>query len=224
MSLLSKILAPLIDKRISSFQNSLMETHITEVENIYGQMRGWRHDYHSHMQAIKAHLHLAQYKEADDYVSKLAEDLTQVDVIIKTGNIMVDAILNSKVSIARTKEINVNVKAAVPSSLIVSEIDLCVIIGNLLDNATEACGKITNKNERFIRIYIDVLKKQLYVSVSNAMTGEPKRSGLSFLSTKRDTGHGYGLKRIDKITEKYGGYINRQSEGGVFATEVLLPV
>jgi len=224
MGLLTRILAPIIDKRISAFQNSLMATHITEVEHIYSQMRGWRHDYHSHMQTLKAHLQLQQYEEADAYVTKLADDLQQVDIIIKTGNVMVDAILNSKVSIARSQGIHVNVKAIVPPVLGISEIDLCVIIGNLLDNAIEACGHVANEEERFIRIYIDVLKKQLYISVANARAGEMKRSGFSFLSTKRASGRGFGLIRIDAIVDKYGGYVNRQVEEGVFATEVMLPL
>ena len=59
-------------------------------------MRGWRHDYHNHIQALKAHLALEQYADMGAYLSKLDGDLTSVDTILKTGNTMVDAILNSK--------------------------------------------------------------------------------------------------------------------------------
>jgi sensor histidine kinase regulating citrate/malate metabolism len=106
----------------------------------------------------------------------------------------------------------------------VSEIDLCIIIGNLLDNATEACMKLPDEKERFIRIYIDILKEQLYISVSNAVGGSVKKSGGNYLSTKEKDGHGFGLMRVDKIAEKYGGFINRQNEEGVFATEIMLPL
>lgn len=224
MGILSRLLTPIIDKRIALFQNGLMATHITEVEHIYGQMRGWRHDYHNHMQVLKAHLQLNHYAEIGTYLDKLSADLAQVDVIIKTGNVMVDAILNSKISVARAKEINVNAKAIVPKKLNISEIDLCVIIGNLLDNAVEANMKMTDPAGRFIRVYIDILKGQLYISVSNARTGEVKRSGSSFFTTKESAGHGFGLMRIDKIADKYGGFVNRQVEEGVFATEVMLPL
>jgi sensor histidine kinase regulating citrate/malate metabolism len=223
MGLLSRLLAPAVDKRIAAFQNDLMEKHITEVENIYRQMRGWRHDYHNHIQTVKAHLHLEQYTEIGEYLDKLDGDLTRVDTVIKTGNVMVDAILNSKISLAVSKEIRVTAKATVPKTITVSEVDLCVIIGNLLDNAAEACLNLPDKESRFIRVYIDILKEQLYISVSNA-SGPVKKSGGTFLSTKEKDGHGFGLMRVDRIAEKYGGFINRQSEEGVFATEVMLPL
>ena len=223
MGFLSWLSATIADKRIAAFQNDLMRKHITEVENIYGQMRGWRHDYHSHIQKIKAHLQLEQYSEIEAYLDILDEDLTNVDTLIKSGNIPMDAILNSKISVALTKKINVNAKARVPSKLDVSEIDLCVIIGNLIDNAVEACMKLPDEQSRFIRVYVDIFKEQLYISVSNS-AGEFKRRGSSYLSTKRAEGYGFGLKRIDKIAGKYGGFVNRKSEEGVFATEIMLPL
>jgi len=224
MGFLSWLLSPVIDKRIAAFQNDLMGKHITEVENIYRQMRGWRHDYHNHIQTVKAHLQLEQYGEIGTYLDKLDTDLTSVDTVIKTGNVMVDAILNSKISLAALKKININAKAIVPKSLSISEIDLCIIIGNLLDNAAEACIKLPNEADRFIRIYIDVFKDQLYISITNSVGGSVKKNGNTYLSTKDKDGHGFGLIRVDKITEKNGGFINRQSEEGVFATEIMLPL
>jgi sensor histidine kinase regulating citrate/malate metabolism len=224
MGFLSWLLSPVIDKRIAAFQSDLMGKHIAEVENIYRQMRGWRHDYHNHIQAVKAHLQLKQYAEISTYLDKLDTDLTNVDTVIKTGNVMVDAILNSKISLAVSKKININAKAIVPKTLSVSEIDLCIIIGNLLDNATEACIKLPNASDRFIRIYVDIFKDQLYISVSNSAGGSVKKNGSTYLSTKGKDGHGFGLMRVDKIAEKYGGFINRQSEQGVFATEIMLPL
>lgn len=224
MGFISWLLSPIIDKRIAAFQSDLMGKHITEVENIYRQMRGWRHDYHNHIQAIKANLQLEQYAEIGLYLDQLDTDLTRVDTVIKSGNVMVDAILNSKISLAISKTIQVDATAIVPKTLSVSEIDLCIIIGNLLDNATEACMKQSNKADRFIRIYIDILKDQLYISITNSVEGSAKKSGNTYLSTKEKKGHGFGLMRVDRIAEKYDGFINRQSEEGVFSTEVMLPL
>ena len=216
MGFFSWILSPFVDRRIAVFQNDVMKTHIAEVEHIYGEMRGWRHDYHNHMQTLLAHLHMAQYDEMEVYLAGLARDLSQVDTSIKTGNVMADAILNSKISVARAREINVRARAFVPKELTISEIDLCIVIGNLLDNAVEACGRIDDPESRFIRVYVDVLKGQLYISVSNSMDGAVRK--------KKRPGRGFGLMRIDKIAEKYSGYVNRQHEEGVFATEVMLPI
>ena len=224
MGFLSWLLTPVIDRRIAAFQNEIMGRHVAEVENIYRQMRGWRHDYHNHIQTVKAHLQLRQYKEIETYLDELNADLINLDTVIKTGNVMVDAILNSKISIASSRQIRINAKAIVPAKLDISEIDLCVIIGNLMDNAIEACVKLPDEAERFIRVYIDVLKDQLYISVSNSVGGEYKRSGRAYLSTKKDDGHGFGLMRIDQIADKYEGFVNRKSEEGVFATEIMLPL
>jgi two-component system sensor histidine kinase AgrC len=222
--LVRAFLQRLVDKRISTYQNDLVTRHYDEIENIYRQMRGWRHDYHNHIQTMKAYISLNQFAEMKNYLDKLDTDLASVDTVLKTGNIMMDAILNSKISLAMSKNIRINAKAIVPDQLAVSEIDLCVIIGNLLDNAMEACLKLPNESDRFIRVYIGKLKEQLYISVSNSMAGEVRKSGKTYLSSKNSATHGFGLMRVDRITEKYGGFVNRQHEEGVFATEIMLPL
>jgi len=212
-----------VDRKISRFQNELVDRHYAEVETMYRKMRGWRHDYHNHIQVLKAHMELAQYEEAKRYLTMLNDDLTTVDTVIKTGNVMVDAILNSKLTMIKEKDISVDATAVVPQDVPFSGIDLSVLIGNLLDNAMEACAQVLDKDERFIRIYIDIVKKQLYISVTNSMDGRAKRRGFQYLSTKAGL-HGFGLIRIDRIASKYGGFVNRQNEEGVFATEVMLPL
>lgn len=212
-----------VDRKISRFQNELVDKHYAEVETMYRKMRGWRHDYHNHIQVLKAQLEFGRYEEARQYLAMLNDDLTTVDTVIKTGNVMVDAILNSKLTMIKEREIQVDATAVVPQDVPFSGIDLSVLIGNLLDNAMEACAQVLNKDERFIRIYIDIVKKQLYISVTNSMDGRARRKGLQYLSTKTGL-HGFGLLRIDRIASKYGGFINRQDEEGVFATEVMLPL
>lgn len=153
---------------------------------------------------MQAYMDMKQYAEADEYLDKLEEDLKTVDTVLKTGNVMVDA------------------TAIVPQDISVSGVDLSVLIGNLLDNAMEACMRLPEQ-ERFIRIYIDIVKKQLYISVTNSMAGRAKKSGGSYLTNKSGS-HGLGLMRIDSIVSKYHGFLNRQTENGVFATEVMLPL
>lgn len=213
-----------IDRKIAGYQSDLMAKHCEEVENMYRQTRGWRHDYHNHIQTMKAHLALGNLEELETYLNELDSDLTTVDTVIKTGNIMIDAILNSKISVAKAKNIQIDAKALVPKELAISEVDLSVIIGNLMDNAMEACLKISQEENRFIRIYIDILKGQLYIYVMNATEEKLRRFGRVYLSTKLDRNHGFGLMRMDKVVSKYHGYLDRQHEEGVFVTEVLLPL
>lgn len=213
----------IVDRKISGFQNDLVSKYYDEVEVMYRKMRSWRHDYHNHIQVLKANMSLQQYDQAEEYLDKLDEDLTTVDTVLKTGNVMVDAILNSKLSLIQERKIAVDATAIVPGNITISGIDLSILIGNLLDNAMEACMKIPEEKERFIRIYIDIVKKQLYISVTNSMVGKAKRTGCRFLSTKQGS-HGFGLIRIDSIVAKYHGYLNRQTEDRIFATEVMLPL
>lgn len=222
--LIKYILNKLIDSRISNYQNNLISKQYREVENIYKQMRGWKHDYHNHIQVMKAYLDLGKYKEMDKYLDELDRDLKSIDNVLKTGNLMVDAILNTKLSMALSKDININAKATVPKSLQVADVDLCTIIGNLMDNAMEAAVKLDNIEDRFIRVYIREMKGQLYVSITNSVGGEVKKIGLEYITTKLGMNHGFGLKRIDSIVGKYNGFINRQNEEGVFATEIILPI
>ena len=189
-----------VDQRIAAYQRELIETHYAEVENMYKQIRG----------AIKT------------YLDELDTDLATVDTVIKTGNAMADAILNSKISLAHSKDISVHADARIPLALTTPDIDLCVIIGNLFDNAIEASLKLP-PDQRMIRIYMDMKNTQLYISFTN-LTAEKKlqKSGRIFHSTKGE-GHGLGLVRIDAIIDRLGGYLSRNSENGAFTTEILLP-
>jgi len=218
-----------MDKKIAEYQNELMSKHYDEVENIYKQMRGWKHDYHNHLQAIKAYISSGQIEELIGFCDKIEQDLQSVDTVVKTGNIMLDAILNSKLSLAKQRKIEVNAKAAVPDKLQITDVDLCVLIGNLLDNAMEACLKTQEAADwefqnPFIRVYIGMKGHHLYICVTNSVYSEVKKSGNRFISTKNSPTHGFGLMRIDKVCEKYGGYCKRNNEPGVFSTEILVPV
>ena len=219
MGLFSKM----IDRRIAAYQRDLIETHYREVDNMYRQMRGWRHDYRNHIQVMKAYAASGDMEAIRNYLDSLEQDLTTVDTVIKTGNRMTDAILNSKISIARTKHIDVIADANIPVELGLSEVDLCIIIGNLFDNAIEASMTLP-EDRRQIRVYMEVKNTQLYISFTNfTAQGKQTKIGKRFASTKGE-GHGLGLLRMDNIVERLGGYLNRNSEDGAFTTEILLPV
>ena len=218
MSLFSKQ----IDKRIGAYQKELIATHYAEVENMYRQIRGWRHDYRNHIQTMKAYAATGDLPAICEYLEKLDTDLSTVDTVLKTGNKMADAIINSKISLANGKHIPVKADANIPVALTISEIDLCVIIGNLFDNAIEASLALPEVN-RMIRVYMDMKNTQLYMSFTNFTAGgKLKKSGGIFKTTKGE-GHGFGLVRIDDIVKRYGGYLSRNSEEGAFTTEILLP-
>lgn len=208
----------LIRKRVASFENEILQKYYAEVENMYTKMRGWRHDYRHHIQAMKVHAAKGELGAIADYLDMLDEDLTNVETVIKTGNPMTDAILNSKLSLAAERQIHVKADAAIPVALTISELDLSIIIGNLMDNAIEGCMELP-PGERLIRIYMEMKGNYLYIALTNTAGGKKKSS----FRSKKGEGHGLGLTRIDAIVKKYGGYVTRASEDEAFSTEVLLP-
>lgn len=205
------------------YQNKLMKQQMDEIENIYMTMRGWRHDYHNHLQSLKGYLSLNKVDQMKNYLNELETDLDSIDTLYHSGNLQLDSILNAKLAIAEKGQIRIHCDASIPPQLHVSDLDLCVILGNLLDNAIESCRKIKNPDERFIRVYIGILKKQLYISITNATSETVKQRTDHYFTTKRGD-HGHGLKRVDQVVKKYDGYLNRQNEPGVFATEIILPL
>lgn len=211
-----------IEKQISSYQHELIETHYREVDNMYHQIRGWRHDYRNHIQTMKAYAATGDWDAIKNYLDLLDEDLTTVDTVIKTGTPMTDAILNSKISLAKAKGIEIVADAHIPVKLKSSEIDLCCIIGNLFDNAIEASMKLP-PGQRVIRVYMDMKNTQLYMSFTNTTASKKQEKQAGKFHTTKGYGHGYGLVRVDTIVERNQGYLNRNSEDGAFTTEILLP-
>lgn len=210
-------------ERKTGSRSALMETYYKEVQAMYQQMRTWRHDYKNHLQVMKAHLDMGEYRELSDYILALDEELARVSKVIETGNLALDAILNSKIAMAREKGAEVNVKVVLPARLPIADYDLCVLLGNLMDNAIEGCESQGEGEERFLRIYMGVLKEQLYLSVTNSHGTRMKKEGNRYRSTKASD-RGLGLLSIDCIVARYHGYVNRQWDESVFATEILLPL
>lgn len=209
------------EQQMQEYQNKVFDRQVQEVENMFMTMRGWRHDYHNHLQNLKAKLKKQETHESIQYLDELEHELNDIRQLVESGNTNMDAILNSKLSLAVNKGIEINVKAQVPSSISVSDTDICALLGNLVDNAMEACEKL--EQDIFIRLYIGTYKGQLYISCSNATSEVVRKMDEEYITSKRGN-HGYGLKRMNLIVEKYGGSVNRKNEPGVFITEILLPM
>lgn len=211
-----------IDKRIAAYQRELIETHYREVENMYRQIRGWRHDYRNHIQMMKVLAANGDMDALKAYLDELDTDLNTVDTVVKTGNPMADAILNSKISLARSRNIPTQVDAHIPVKLKMSELDLCCIIGNLFDNAMEASMALPEE-KRMIRVYMDMKGTQLYISFTNFTAAKKLSKVGKGFKTSKGEGHGFGLVRMDDIVSRYDGYLSRNSEDGAFTTEILIP-
>lgn len=210
------------NQKIAAYHQELMETHYAEVETMYQQMRGWRHDYRNHIQTLKVLADSGNLEAVSRYLDELEEGLAAVEPAVKTGNSMADAILNSKISLARSKDIPVKVDAQIPVKLTMTDMDLCTILGNLFDNAIEA-SMMLPAEQRMIRIYMDMKNTQLYISFTNLATGRKLKKVGGRFATSKGSGHGLGQLRIDQIVKRLDGYLSRNSEEGAFTTEILIP-
>ncbi len=204
------------------FQRDILSRQYEEIRDIYLNMRSWRHDYHNHLQVMKAQAAAGQMEEMKQYLDALEESLDGVDTYVKSGNLMADAILNSKLTLAVQREIKVSCKAILPETLSVEDVDLCVLLGNLLDNALEACEKIPAE-QRFLRVYMVAVRSQLYISIQNSAKEELNFNERHYISQKRGS-HGLGMKRVEALTDKYEGYLVLANEPGIFAAELTLPL
>ena len=133
-----KLFYHFVDRHIAEFQSDLINKQTEEIQNMYRQMQAWRHDYRNHIQNMKNRLNGDQ-GELEQYLDDLADDLTQADTSIQTGNVMADAVLNSKLSVAEKKGVQLNIKAHIPQGMAMTDVELCSILGNLIDNAMESC-------------------------------------------------------------------------------------
>ena len=178
------------DRAIAAYQRELVDTHYREVENMYRQMRMWRHDYRNHLQTMKA-----------------------LDTPIKSGNAMADVILSSKMSLAQAHGIDVRVDAHIPIKLRISELDLCCVLGNLFDNAIGANDGLPEA-DCMIRVYMDMKGTQLYISFTKLprAASSARSWTLPHHQIRRGARFRVGPHRPDHRAA--GGYLSRNFEDG----------
>lgn len=206
--------------KLMEYQTEQSRQHLGEVQGIYREMRGYKHDFHHHLQALKGQLEAGETGRALAYIEQLDHQLMHVDTLLKTGNVSLDAILSAKIAQAKAAGITVTVKANVPNHLLLSDLELGIIVGNLLENAIEASS--AGEGERFLRLFMGMKGKMLYFSMLNSAGPKlPKKGGL--FSSRKEGFHGLGLRRAENILKEHGGWCKYNSEDGAFTSEFLVP-
>ena len=206
--------------KLVEYQTEQSEKHLNEVRSIHTEMRGYKHDFHHHLQTLKGQLEAGEVDRALTYIEKLDDQLMNVDTLLKTGNVSLDAILSAKIAQAKAEGIAVSVKANVPDSLTISDLELSIVVGNLLDNAIEACRSVSG--DRFIRLFITMKGTMLYFSMLNS-AGQKRTKTAGLFASRKDGIHGFGLRRAQAILEEHGGWVKYNSEEGAFTSEFLVP-
>jgi hypothetical protein len=210
----------------TSLQRLEMESHFfKELDTMQADLRIWRHEHKNNLVALRALIEGGSQEKMLGYLDKISGESYHESAMLQTGNTVLDAVVSSKMLLARSRGIEASVQAVYPEINSIEDNDLCAIAGNLLDNAIEACERMSNGTQtRFISFSLFVKGKNLALSILNSYGGEIKRAGKRFLTAKNHPLHGIGIQYVDSIVEKYQGHVLREYQNGVFETHVMLPL
>ncbi len=190
------------------------------VRSQYQEIRQIRHDIKQHLDAVSGLQLEGKIDAAQKYISEISSGLERIEMFMDVGNDFVNAILNSKLSIAKSKGIEVLCSSSNKIGGI-NEYDLCNLIGNMLDNATEAAEKTGDNAVVEVSILSD--KYKLMITVSNSILQSVLSGNSELKTTKRKTFlHGFGVKSIRTIAEKYSGSVDFYEENLTFFCRVIL--
>lgn len=181
------------------------------------------HDLKNFAAALTAYL---KNQKVDLAIAKIEEYFGKIAVLDKaaTGNDAVDALIQTKLNDIKEEVPNNKISISLPETLNVDELDLCILIGNAVDNALEACRKIADVEKRYIEIRIFPINEQISISVKNSKISQVTKTKKSLKTTKTDTlKHGFGIDNMRAICLKYGGDLSiEQDENDFFLSALLL--
>lgn len=213
-----------LDYALENQQKSLESQHYSDLETTIEAIKDARHDMKHHLQVIQGLSQQQNYEELEQYLNEVANNLGDHFDIVLTPNATINALLSSKLYAARSENIQFEYRILDLNRLPDHHMDLCSILGNLLDNAIEACRRIPIADERYIDLLIENRKHMLCITVENTFDGKLLRDGNQFLSRKNDVNHGRGLKNIQRLVKLHHGHIKIDLQSYRFIVKVFLPV
>lgn len=200
----------------------LQQNHISEVSTLYEDMRKLRHDLKNHIFCMDALLVDHEYDKLHKYFLKLKEPLPHI-AFVDAGSITLNAILNSKIALAKENSIKMTTLIQLPETLCIDDLDLCSVVSNLCDNAIEATKLEMTENKPVIHLEIRMINNYLSIMVSNPISHDVLKDNPHLSSSKGDSSmHGLGIKIIKLIAEKYDGMTLFTSDTGKFIATVQL--
>ena len=207
-----------------------MQEHMEEMERIYSGIRSMKHDMKNTLAVI---MQLAGREEAElqTYLSELNQNFDNLEFQFKTGNTVVDTLLNMKYheAIRIIPDIRIDAERLLFSDeMHIQSYDIGVMIGNALDNAMEACRKLKAEDpeaETFIRLTSFKKGKMIFIEVENSFNGKvvkKKQSEFPVTDKTDKREHGIGLLNIKHTAEKYHGAVDWSVDGKVFTLSVMM--
>ena len=194
-----------------------------KINDIYGEFRSFRHDYKNHMLCVESLLKKGETEQALEYMRTMEGITKERTNKFSTGNVIVDALLDDKQDRADLSNTTIEFSGRMPSEGI-TNIDLCTVVANAVDNAIEACEKGDTHEHKSIQITSAVDKGCFFFKISNPMYDTVKiKDGNKVTTSKEDsTRHGFGVANIVSTAEKYSGSAELSAADGVFTLEADL--
>ena len=209
--------------KLKSEQAELLERDYTALNNAYAVNAKLFHDFHNHIGALRQLLSHEKYAEAIQYLDELQTPVQEMTDTIWTGDETADYLINSKAAAAASCGIQLQIQVEFPRHTNIRSVDLCAILGNLLDNALEAARQVSESEQRFIRLTIRRINQMLIIKVENSFSASPISENGMLKTIKSENGlHGWGLKSAQTAAEKYDGMIQTAYTDNIFQAVATL--
>lgn len=201
--------------QLQADQYEKMQTYLDETRRI-------RHDFKHTIAVLNELSQTGQFDKLSDYISNYSSEIANVQApVVYCENPVVNATINYYIELAKSYGIQTKLLVTLPAELSISDIDLCLIFGNLLENAVTACRQVKH-DSRFIRLSADLSTPGcLYITMVNSFSGEVHKQNGKYMSTKKEKS-GIGLTSIQATTQKHQGSCSFYTEADTFISNVML--
>ena len=211
--------------RLYGQQLELCSRQAEERESLYLEIRRLRHDMKNYLSCLLGAVQTGEKKEAEMLIQEMLNDgiSNRTSEVSRSGNIVVDSLVNYKHDLAEKEGIMFEANVFIPVSLPFQSGHLAVILGNLLDNALEACRGVP-EGQRYIKLDISYVKEMLQICIRNSYHATHRKdSSGRYLTTKKDTlDHGIGLSSVEQAVSCYHGEMTAEGTGNEFRVSVVM--
>jgi len=185
----------------------------------FDEIKKARHDIRHHLSVIQSFVETGEDERLVEYIKDYSATLPDDFVFVYCDNYAINSVLLYYANMAKNEGIDVTINVELHDKFNISDTDLCIIFGNCIENALEACRKV--EGEKFINIKSMITGNILTIVVDNSFNGELKRKGDGFLSSKK-SGGGVGVPSVKTIVRKYNGDARFEAKGDIFQASLLL--
>ena len=176
-----------------------------------------RHDIQNHLFMLKSLYEKGEIDSYRDYLDTLLSKIDKKEEVCKSGNLVVDSIINYK--LRNINDINLYIDVCIPKKLEISDVDMTVALGNLLDNAVRA---VKESDRKELKINLKYKKGRLILQIENSYKNIVKSQRKLQTTKKEKQGHGIGLESVREVAERYNGIMQIDYEDNLFVVLVIL--